>query len=60
MDTLLASDKRDEASAVATDVIQNLSGIDSKTMQVCKSVLAELRQRRLVTIPLAVGPHFLE
>ena len=51
IDELLVSNKRDEASAIATDVVQNLCGIDSKTMQICKSVLQELRQRRLATIP---------
>lgn len=49
IDELLVSNKRDEASGIATDVVQNLCGIDSKTMQICKSVLQELRQRRLAT-----------
>lgn len=55
IDELLVSNKRDEASSIATDIIQNSCGIDSKTMQVCMTVLRELRHRRLATIPPSAG-----
>jgi len=60
MDALLVSNKRGEASAIATDIIQNSCGIDSKTIKVCKSVLRELRLRRLATIPLPASPRPLK
>ncbi|MDY6989290.1 MAG: N-6 DNA methylase [Thermodesulfobacteriota bacterium] len=47
IDSLLNSNRRCEASEIATDVVQDVCGIDSETMQVCTSALCELRRRRL-------------
>jgi hypothetical protein len=46
---LLETNNRDAASEVATDVIRSYFGIDPQTMEMCKSMLRELRQRRLAS-----------
>ncbi len=52
---LLETNSRDAASEVATDIIRNCCGIDPQIMEMCKSMLRELRQRRLASEDVAGG-----
>jgi hypothetical protein len=46
---LLETNNRDAASEVATNIIGNYFGIDPRTLEICNSMLRELRQRRLAS-----------